>query len=114
MPQPPVDPKHVLQVRVENGQVSVNKDSLRMGRDKDKVLRWEIVTRGWRFPDFEDGIVIEANTDRQFSNGHRDSNDDRHYVLHNKNSNSASYKYTIHVTDGTSKLLLDPIIINES
>lgn len=114
MPRPSVDPKHVVKIRIQNEQISVNKDPLPMGRGKDKVLRWEIETSGWRFPDFEDGIVIEANTDHQFSNGHQGDNNDTHYLLRNKNSNTRTYKYTINVTNGTSTLSWDPAINNES
>lgn len=100
-----------VEVTISNNAIAVNRDPIRMGKLKNQVIEWTIKTAGWTFPD--NGIVIDSDTDGQFSESGPIANG-RKYKLHNKNSNGKRYKYTVNVTRGGSALSLDPMIMNEN
>jgi hypothetical protein len=100
-----------INVTIKNHVLSVSKEVLMMGKTKNQKITWAIVTNGWIFPEFEDGIELKGDHG-EFSNGHRDETG-KHYIVHNKNSHTHLYPYTIKVTNGKTTLSLDPGIGNE-
>jgi hypothetical protein len=102
---------NIITVTIKNHVLSVSKEVLNMGKTKNQTIKWTIVTSGWTFPEFEDGIELKGDHG-EFSNGHRDDTG-KHYVVNNKNSHTHLYPYTIKVTNGKTTLSLDPGIGNQ-
>lgn len=96
-------------VTIANSVISVVPDPLSMGKANNQVIEWNIQTNNWTFPD--DGIVITSDPNGQFSGGGTTGNGNK-YTLHNKNTDSNRYKYTVNVVNGATRLTLDPTIEN--
>jgi|ERR1700684_599371 hypothetical protein len=105
----PEKSKHVV-VKIKDYVISVKPTVVKMGEDPYQGIVWEIVTDGWTFPTFEDGIEVKGDHG-EFSNGRLDETGTI-YTLHNKNSHTHYYPYTIKVTNGKVTLHLDPGIGN--
>lgn len=76
----------------------------------DHEIHWDIVSRGYAFP--QDGIVIGDDANHEFTDPRR-AEQDRKFIWHDKNSFAKSYKYSIKVLNGaTACPPLDPGIIN--
>lgn len=99
------------EVTITNNVITAVPDPLPMGKPNNQVIEWTIKTDNWTFPD--DGIVINSDLNDQFSGGAATGNGKK-YTLHNKNTDSNRYKYTVNVANGSTRLDLDPIIINQS
>jgi hypothetical protein len=97
-------------ITVKDYVVIADPPVVKMGKDSEQFIQWEIVTPGWTFPLFEDGIEIKGDHG-EFSNG-RVNETGTIYVLHNKNSHTHLYPYTIKVVSGKVSLHLDPGIDN--
>ena len=97
-------------VTITNGAIAVAPDPLPAGKTANQVLEWTITTPGWTFPD--NGIVVNSDPGGQFSNPGATGNG-RKFTLHDKNTDSNRYKYTVNVTNGSQNLNQDPIIVNE-
>ena len=101
---------NIITVTIKSHVLSVSKEVLEMGKGKNQKITWTIKTPGWIFPEFEDGIELKGDHG-EFSNGHRDPTGTQ-YVVHNKNSHTHLYPYTVKVTNGKTTLSLDPGIAN--
>jgi hypothetical protein len=101
-----------VKITVKNFVVSAEPEHLRMGKGKEQFVQWEIDTKGWTFPLFEDGIEVKGDHG-EFSNG-RVNETGTIYILHNKNSHIHLYPYTVKVTNGETTLTLDPDIQNQN
>lgn len=100
-----------VNVTVANNQVAVDQPRLDLsGAGRNVQIQWIIQTSGWTFPSDADGVVISGNTG-QFTGGHVAQQGTR-YIWTDANSDSQEYKYTVKVTNGSTTLPLDPIIIN--
>lgn len=98
-----------VEVTVNGDQVSVDVEDLKMGKQKDVTIRWQIQTNGWTFP--SNGIVVHDN-DGQFSD-FKVNGSGKVFSCLDKNTNTKDYKYDVTVTDGKRTLVLDPTIGNE-
>jgi hypothetical protein len=99
-----------IDVTVQDGKVSVNIDKLKMGKQKQATIQWQIKTDGYTFPG--DGITIPGN-DGQFSDFKVNGNS-RTFSCVDANTNSKEYKYDVKVVDSSGRSLeLDPTIQNE-
>jgi hypothetical protein len=99
-----------VRISVKNFAISVEPETVKMGKGSNQYIQWEIVTHGWEFPEFEDGIEVKGDHG-EFSNG-RLNETGTIYILHNKNSHKHFYPYTIKVTNGKTTLVYDPGIAN--
>jgi hypothetical protein len=98
-----------VEVTVTGDRVSVNVEDLKMGKQKNVTIKWQLQTAGWTFP--SDGIVVHDN-DGQFSN-FKVNGGGRTFSCVDANTNTKDYKYDVRVTDGKRVLVLDPTIGNE-
>ncbi|HEX6706981.1 MAG TPA: hypothetical protein VF169_19640 [Albitalea sp.] len=99
-----------IDVTVADGKVSVNIDKLKMGKQKQAKIEWQLKTDGYTFP--SDGIVIPGN-DGQFSD-FRVNGSGRTFSCVDANTNSKDYKYDVKVIDRNgTPYELDPTIQNE-
>jgi hypothetical protein len=97
-----------VEVRIVNGEVSVDKPELDLrGKGPNVLIHWKIRENGWNFT--ANGIEIQGNTG-QFTEPEPQG---PNFRWKNKNNDHARYKYTVNVTNGTSTLSKDPFIINE-
>ena len=98
-----------VNVTVSGGQVSVDTPTLNLrGKGHVITIHWVMGTDGLRFTDT--GIVIPENTG-QFTGNQLQPNGQL-YIWIDQNDDGRTYKYTVNVTNGTSTLSLDPIIVN--
>ena len=110
MPQKLLRGAKRVTISIKDFIVSVDPEEIEMGKGAGQFIQWEIATKGWRFPLFEDGIEVKGDHG-EFSNG-RVNEAGTVYVLHNKNSHTHFYPYTIKVINGKTNLFLDPGIRN--
>jgi uncharacterized protein (UPF0210 family) len=97
-------------ISIVNKRISVSPDPLPVV-DHNVVIEWQILTSGWSFPTWEDGIVLNTQHP-DFSNGASDGTG-KVYTIRNINSEKRLHKYTVHVTDGKETISLDPTIENQ-
>ena len=102
--------QHVA-VTVTNNAITVDPDSLYMGKANNQPIEWTIQTDNWTFP--ANGIVIKDPKD-QFYDGGKVTGNDKKYKWNDKNTDGNTYPYTVNLTNGASTLSLDPTIINEN
>ena len=98
-----------VKVTVQDGNVGVDIQHLKMGKQKDATIKWKVETAGWTFP--SDGIVFE-NNDGQFSD-FKVTDNGKTFSCVDANTNTKDYMYDVKVTDGKQYKVLDPTIGNE-
>lgn len=98
-------------------QVQVSQDPIRLkGQGNGAVvIQWDIDPRstpGWSFA--ANGIAI-GNHGNKFGNSGPANGNRRFTWIRNPNqADGEFYKYSIGVTNGTTTVIVDPIIVNES
>lgn len=97
-------------VSIVDGKISVFPDPLPVV-DRNVVIEWQILTDGWTFPTWENGIVLTV-PHRDFSNGTSDGTG-KVFTIRNVNSERRTHKYTVNVTNGDKTVSLDPEINNQ-
>ncbi len=96
------------QVSVTNGVISVNPDTLTMGKSNNKI-NWILVTPGYTFA--ANGIVIK-NANGEY--GDCDNQGAKFVCKKLKHIDKKQYKYDVNLINSSGQALsLDPIIINE-
>lgn len=101
---------HFVSITITNDQIDVPIPDPVTVHGSHAVIHWEIKTAGYTFPD--DGILITDDAGNEFSGGHTAENGIK-FQLNDKNSFRKTYKYTITVLKGSTRLTpLDPTIAN--
>jgi hypothetical protein len=97
-------------VKVRDGQIVVNPDELHMGNVVGQEIEWTVVTPGWDFPLYANGIALKVNH-HDFSNGHRAVK--KKFRISNLNSVARRHRYTVTVIHSSGRSLqIDPSIVN--
>ena len=100
-----------VEVSVIDGKVTVDRENLSMvGKGRNARIHWKLTTPGWSFP--ADGIVIDDN-EGEFTKLEPAEQGKKFWCV-DRNSDGKAYKYTINVSDGKTRLTLDPVIQNEA
>ena len=102
---------HFVSVTITNDRIDVPVPDPVPVHGSHAVIHWEIKTAGYIFPD--DGIVVRDDTGNEFSGGHTAEHGIK-FQLNDKNSFKKTYKYTVTVLKGSTRLTpLDPTIAND-
>lgn len=107
--------KKTVSVTIANNTIACVPDRLPMGQSNNQDIEWTIDSAGWTFP--ANGIVIKSDPNGQFSDGGKESGNDRKFKWKDKNTDRNEYKYIVNVTNSANNppnLSLDPIIVNEA
>ena len=99
-----------VKVEVENGEIVVDPDVLHMGKVIGQAVEWTVVTSGWNFPLYANGIALKVNH-HDFSNGHKVTS--KVFRISNLNSVRRSHRYKVTLVNGSGDVLQkDPSIVN--
>jgi hypothetical protein len=100
----------VVTIKVRKGGIVVEPDELHMGDIVGQDVEWTVVTPGWDFPVFANGIKLKANH-RDFSNGHRPGS--KKFRITNLNSERRRHRYNVALVHSSGReLQIDPSIVN--
>ena len=100
-----------VSVTVTDCNISLDPDPIGIFA-KNVEIHWDIASASPTYTFAPNGIVVKEDKQEEFTGGHV-AEQDRKFILHDKNTFKKDYKYTVNVKQGSAACRpLDPTIAN--